>query len=102
MWEIIILYVGMQVILKDVIPCYKLFNSNSITYSDLSFECQRKEIFKKTNYSADQKLTNSNTHVFNEIPDENTEGIYILKNNDALQIQSAKPISFSGFFIPRF
>lgn len=51
-------------------------------------------------------LINSNAHVFNEIPDKNTEAIYILENNDALslwQIQSSQPISvfadFPGFLI---
>lgn len=37
-------------------------------------------------------LINSNAHVFNEIPDKNTEAIYIPENNDALslwQIQSS-------------
>lgn len=29
-------------------------------------------------------LINSNAHVFNEIPDKNTEAIYIRENNDAL------------------
>lgn len=46
-------------------------------------------------------LINSNAHVFNEIPDKNTEAIYILENNDALslwQIQSSQPISVFADF----